>query len=89
MVTREQIHDVVRRYDVELAERGYLVGRADMALSPSSVGGLKHVRWMIAEILQLYEERSVEKDQRWLGFIQGVLWSYGVETIDDMKGHNR
>ena len=88
-MTRGQIHDVVRRYDVELAERGYLVERADTTSFPSSVGGLKHVRWLIAEMLNPEKERSEEKDQRWLGFIQGVLWCHGIATIDKMKGHNR
>lgn len=25
---------------------------------------------------------------RWLGFMQGVMWSQGDFTLDDMRGHN-
>jgi hypothetical protein len=29
-----------------------------------------------------------DKVMRWLGFVQGVLWSCGVFTIDQLKAHN-
>ncbi len=29
------------------------------------------------------------KSNRWLGFIQGVLWANGEYTIDDLKNQNR
>lgn len=30
-----------------------------------------------------------EKAMRWLGFIQGVLWSAGDFNVDDLKTHSR
>ena len=30
-----------------------------------------------------------EKFMRWLGFVQGVFYSTGVYTIEQMKAHNR
>jgi hypothetical protein len=33
-------------------------------------------------------QAAMEKAMRWLGFIQGVLWSTGVRTIDQMREDN-
>jgi len=30
-----------------------------------------------------------EKVNRWLGFVQGVLWLHGDYTLDQMREHNR
>ena len=30
-----------------------------------------------------------DKFNRWLGFMQGVFWSQGVFTLNEMRGHNR
>jgi hypothetical protein len=30
-----------------------------------------------------------EKVMRWLGFIQGVLWTQSIYPIDKLKGDNR
>jgi len=32
---------------------------------------------------------DLEKAMRWLGFIQGVLWSTGTRSIDEMREDNR
>ncbi len=34
-------------------------------------------------------EKIWGKFNRWLGFMQGIFWSQGVFTLDEMKGHNR
>jgi hypothetical protein len=32
--------------------------------------------------------RSIElKAHRWLGFVQGVLWTQGIYTIDELRAH--
>jgi hypothetical protein len=30
-----------------------------------------------------------DKFNRWLGFVQGVLWLHGDFTLDQLKDHNR
>jgi hypothetical protein len=42
---------------------------------------------MIDEALSWPAER-LEKKFRWLGFVQGVLWTEGVIDIDDAKKQN-
>lgn len=34
------------------------------------------------------DEGRTEKAMRWLGFIQGVFWTEGVYSIDEMRAHN-
>lgn len=49
---------------------------------------LYHVLTMIPRLRQLVLEHRIEKAFRWLGFIQGVLWTEGIYTIDELKKHN-
>jgi len=37
----------------------------------------------------LIDEGRIEKAMRWLGFIQGVLWSIGDFTVDELRTHSR
>lgn len=66
-------------------------------------GQLCHARWMCQEIRDFLPRHKVdepppdpkemqaamEKAMRWLGFIQGVLWSTGTRSIDEMREDNR
>lgn len=48
-----------------------------------------HVKEMIGKIRAFLTEGRREKAFRWLGFIQGVFYSSGVYTIEEMANHNR
>jgi len=50
---------------------------------------LHHVQWMVSQVPNFLKEGRKEKANRWLGFIQGVLWAKKIYTIDEMKEHNR
>ncbi len=51
---------------------------------------ISHVLWMLYQIPQFIEtEDPEEKANRWLGFVQGVLWAKEIYTIEEMKEHNR
>ncbi len=50
---------------------------------------ISHAHWMVREAITFIAAGRIEKAHRWLGFIQGVLWSCGHFTIDQMKEHNR
>ena len=49
---------------------------------------LQHCYWMCQEVKK-WESARLEKAFRWLGFIQGVLWTRGVTTLDTLKDHNK
>jgi hypothetical protein len=50
---------------------------------------IRHVAWMLSEIRTQVEAHEVEKAMRWLGFVQGALWSYGWYGLDEIRDHNR
>ena len=49
---------------------------------------LKHAAWMVEEALVFVKEKNFEKAFRRLGFVQGVMWSTGEFSIDEMRKHN-
>lgn len=49
----------------------------------------KHLLYMLWKIPHFIEEGRKEKANRWLGFVQGVLWAKDIYTIEEMKEHNR
>lgn len=49
---------------------------------------LHHTVWMCGQVIEFAKAQRMDKANRWIGFIQGVLWSHGVMTIDQMRRHN-
>ena len=58
---------------------------------------LRHASWMLTEIERMLQEigsceqncRTLEKANRWLGFVQGILFTTGFYTVDQMREHVR
>lgn len=50
---------------------------------------LRHLAWMCTQIPVFISEKRKDKAHRWLGFIQGVLWTSKIYSIDEMTEHNR
>jgi hypothetical protein len=50
---------------------------------------LEHIEWMLTQIPIFLKAGRKEKANRWLGFVQGVLWARKIYMIEDMKGHNK
>ena len=50
---------------------------------------LYHVIEMTHKIPEFLKDGRKEKANRWLGFIQGVLCTKRIYTIDDLKNHNK
>lgn len=56
--------------------------------SSKSTLSMNHIRWMINEIPRMIDDpNKKEKANRWIGFIQGILWINGYYSINDMRGH--
>ncbi|MDE1941463.1 MAG: hypothetical protein KGI66_05055 [Patescibacteria group bacterium] len=51
--------------------------------------GLEHCHGMLDKMEEFVVEGRMDKTFRWLGFIQGVLWSQKVYTLSELKDHNR
>lgn len=44
-----------------------------------------HILWMLNELHKL----EGDKYNRWLGFIQGYLWTNNIYTIEQLREHNK
>jgi hypothetical protein len=51
----------------------------------------EHIKWMCDEILTWEDPNTLKlfKINRWLGFIQGYLYSQKMRTIDELKNETR
>lgn len=49
---------------------------------------VSHILSMLPKMRKFVEEDRVEKAMRWLGFIQGVLFSCGFYTIGELRSQN-
>jgi len=50
---------------------------------------LQHAMWMCTAIEEQVKNGKCSKAERWLCFIQGVLWMNGICSIDEMRDDNR
>lgn len=50
---------------------------------------ISHCMTMIDKTKSFVSEGRIGKAFRWLGFIQGCLYSKGIYSIEEMKAHNR
>lgn len=49
----------------------------------------KHCGYMCDKIISGELDTNPEKIMRWLGFVQGCLWTSGLCSIAEMKNDNR
>lgn len=82
-MTKEQILQVVDDYNSLLHPMAAPIDEQN--------GGtqLQHARWMCQQIPTFLKENKMEKVNRWLGFVQGILWTNGLFSITQMREHNR
>ncbi len=50
---------------------------------------LAHLKFVCEEGQRFIDAGHIEKAMRWLGFIQGVLWTMDVFTLEALKNHSR
>lgn len=86
----ETIIALFERYAAELSELEIASQRMPAEEQfHTRIARLAHVTWMCETAKGYVLMGDREKAMRWLGFIQGVLWSDNVKSIDDMKEDNR
>lgn len=84
----DKILAAVRKYDERL--KHYEAERLPSAVyQPTRKAALGHARWMCQEVQTFVANGLLEKAERWIGFIQGVLWAAGEGTIDEFREDNR
>lgn len=90
-VTRDEQLAVLRLYDEKFEKWEPARSPKDRAAPVGMGRGVKHARWMMQEMLRRIEEgdeASPGQADRWIGFIQAVLWTHGFYSIADMAAHN-
>ena len=89
-MTPEKVLQAIDTYRRFCIENG--IGKIDYPhdnLLEHAEMGLDHCHGMLDKMVEFVHEGRMEKVFRWLGFIQGVLWSNRVYTITDLENHNR
>jgi hypothetical protein len=93
-MTPEKVLEVIRTYQEDLYRSGYKPWRLlseERTVSWTDAdthARLQHALWMLEELEEFVTERRMDKVFRWLGFVQGVLWSAGFRSIDEMRHDN-
>jgi len=91
-MTSEQTKALFQKYQERLAWE-FPPKRGDTAVLggslPTHTSELQHAAWMCVEGQKLVDEGKLEKANRWLGFVQGVLWMGNQLTIDQMRDDSR
>jgi hypothetical protein len=89
-MTDEQVGVVLALYERTLTEKGYKPIQADLAVSHQATDvRLNHCLWAVGQVREFLKDGRREKAMRWLGFLQGALWSEGLFSISSLADHNR
>lgn len=89
-MTPEKVREVIDIYKKKLRKFGTNKKQyPEDWFIDNGMGVFAHCRWMLDEIEIFIKERRMDKVFRWLGFIQGCLWSCSVYTLNELKEHNR
>lgn len=99
MMTNAKCLDVLKRYDEQLSSMSspddHITHLTEMIpRMRGMIDEFEGIEWhaLMSEVTGEELQRAVEwreKFMRWLGFMQGALWSEGIYTIDEMREHNR
>ncbi len=89
-MTSEQIISALQLYRKRLEELHAKEIEADFNLIyPGKSAALNHLLSMIPQMEKFVENGQTDKVYRcWLGFMQGVLWSFAGYSLNELRGHN-
>lgn len=89
-MTSEKILGVIELYRQCFSERS--IDKIDYPhdeILDKEIHSLEHCHGMLDEMVKFVHEGRLDKTFRWLGFIQGVLWTNQLYTLTDLKNHNK
>lgn len=88
-MTPDKVCSVLSGYGDLLTEAGYYAERLDQEayerFDVTRFHSLCHCHWMCNEARDFVRQGRIEKAMRWLGYIQGVLYSYGIKSLSQLK----
>ena len=83
-----KLKEVINRYRYYF-ESELIPSNKKSKISSYNYGRLEHCYSMLDKMEKFIIEGRREKVFRWLGFIQGYLWSMDIYSLNDLKNHNR
>jgi len=89
-MTDEKVQEAARRMRAGIGGAYPELGpeRIERARPSNWLEVVRHLLWMCDRIVDLIAEEQREKAMRWLGFVQGVCWSSGLYSLDELKAMN-
>ncbi len=89
-MTAEKVRQVIRLYRRTFTLAGIpATSQPHGIISLDRRAILAHCHAMLDRMEQFVAEGRMEKAFRWLGFVQGCLWSTGVFSVGQLKDHNK
>jgi hypothetical protein len=88
-MTKDKIREVIKEYKQMLMFKECRKIRSNESIVQTSSEVLNHCYYMLDKMEILIAEDRMEKVFRWLGFVQGCLWSLGFFSVDSLKNHNK
>ncbi|MEK7608615.1 MAG: hypothetical protein AAB495_03470 [Patescibacteria group bacterium] len=86
----EQILNVIEKYrDYFFATGIKAIDYSHDRIVDNPTRALEHCYGMLDQMVEFVRQGKLEKVFRWLGFLQGVLWSNGIYTLAALKDHNQ
>ena len=93
----KKIRELLEKYNSELFKVGVNpkqrednCGQVGLMGIEDQKNQLAHISWMIREMLDSWpDEQSDIKINRWLGFIQGVLWCAKFRGILELRNESK
>jgi hypothetical protein len=90
-MTGEKVQKVIGEY-VQVLCDDYRISALEAernADAPTLNGRLKHLLWMCGQISLFLQQGKIDKAFRWLGFLQGAFWAYGIRSVEQSKHDNK
>lgn len=90
-MTKEKIREVLDIYRKKLTNLHTLKSEFphdQIAGHYNKIAIRSHIFTMIDKVEEFLEEDRLDKAFRWLGFIQGCMWTTSLYTIEELKNHN-
>lgn len=87
-MTNEKLKQTLQKYKTFFIRGHVLPVKHDNVTLATDLGmQLQHCHWMVDQMINT--EKELGQLYRWLGFIQGVMWSQSICSINELQGDNR
>lgn len=81
--------DMADRYYAILASMGVQAKQIQRhTIVPVKFWRLRHIMWMCQMSRSFVMDKKLDKAALWLGFVQGVLWSHEVRSVEQLRADN-